>query len=303
MLYSGFNILHRPVFWSADFNGRSDNLDVILLNRAKTIRFRFRISSLLILLTISSLAIAYWSHQRHRQAGIVATMQALVPVDGANNKNPITIVVALNELKQLGHSDAVNVLRRFDKKYITKNKNVLIAVQLLFERKNTNKQLPSNVGDEPDLKLGRDKWHSNFTVVDGIPFATNVLPVTFAGPLHSQSDAIDWADENGLLIRKPLQPTNNPFKTCDKLIPKVIAEKTIEFKDAGKEFIGDLPLLVTNRLQEQVYQMVKHLVPNLQTPIWGEWAKRPEFWKKLKDECLSKGLQWSPNRNSYIFTK
>ena len=30
MLYSGFTILLRSIFWSADFNGRSDNLDVIL---------------------------------------------------------------------------------------------------------------------------------------------------------------------------------------------------------------------------------------------------------------------------------
>ena len=32
MLYSGFNILPRSVFWSADFIGRSDNLDVIRLH-------------------------------------------------------------------------------------------------------------------------------------------------------------------------------------------------------------------------------------------------------------------------------
>ena len=31
MLYSGFNILPRSVFWSAYLNGRSDNLDVIHL--------------------------------------------------------------------------------------------------------------------------------------------------------------------------------------------------------------------------------------------------------------------------------
>ena len=31
MLYSGFNVLPRSVFWSADFNGRSDNTDVIRL--------------------------------------------------------------------------------------------------------------------------------------------------------------------------------------------------------------------------------------------------------------------------------
>ena len=35
VLYSGFNILPRSVFWSADFYGRSDNLDVIRLHRDK----------------------------------------------------------------------------------------------------------------------------------------------------------------------------------------------------------------------------------------------------------------------------
>ena len=33
MLYSGFDTLPRSVFWSADFNGRSNNTDVIVLNR------------------------------------------------------------------------------------------------------------------------------------------------------------------------------------------------------------------------------------------------------------------------------
>ena len=45
MLYLGFNILPRSVFWSAGFNGRSDNTDVIQLK--KMIRFdleRFVIS-------------------------------------------------------------------------------------------------------------------------------------------------------------------------------------------------------------------------------------------------------------------
>ena len=32
MLYLGFSILPRSVFWSADLNGRSDNTDVIRLN-------------------------------------------------------------------------------------------------------------------------------------------------------------------------------------------------------------------------------------------------------------------------------
>ena len=35
MLYSGFNVSPRSVFWSADCNGRSDNLDVIRLSKTK----------------------------------------------------------------------------------------------------------------------------------------------------------------------------------------------------------------------------------------------------------------------------
>ena len=34
MLYSGFNTLPRSVFWSAYFNGRSDNTDVIPLDES-----------------------------------------------------------------------------------------------------------------------------------------------------------------------------------------------------------------------------------------------------------------------------
>ena len=48
MLYSGFNILHRSVFWSADFNGRSDNTDVIVL-AMNTIQFpRLFLSAILL---------------------------------------------------------------------------------------------------------------------------------------------------------------------------------------------------------------------------------------------------------------
>ena len=40
MLYSGFNTLPRSVFWSAYFNGRSDNLDVIPLALRKMVNLQ-----------------------------------------------------------------------------------------------------------------------------------------------------------------------------------------------------------------------------------------------------------------------
>ena len=51
MLYLGFNILPRSVFWSADLNGRSDNTDVIRLNQL----LRFSIRTILLLTLLVSL--------------------------------------------------------------------------------------------------------------------------------------------------------------------------------------------------------------------------------------------------------
>ena len=47
MLYSGFNILPRSVFWSADLNGRSDNADVI---RLKWVQMTFSLKELLLII-------------------------------------------------------------------------------------------------------------------------------------------------------------------------------------------------------------------------------------------------------------
>ena len=43
MLYPGFNILPRSVFWSADLNGRSDNTDVIHSRETNISDSRFKI--------------------------------------------------------------------------------------------------------------------------------------------------------------------------------------------------------------------------------------------------------------------
>ena len=65
MLYSGFNILHRSVFWSAYFNGRSDNLDVIRLK----IMVRFTTAHLLLVFpawVVSYLLAPYATMYGHR---------------------------------------------------------------------------------------------------------------------------------------------------------------------------------------------------------------------------------------------
>ena len=259
---------------------------------------------MLILVAIASVAIAYWSHQIRREAKIAASLPVVSAVDSSNNANPVAIVTVLNELRQLGAADVLDTLHRFDNEYTSKSENVEILVQLLFERKNTNEHYPSIArGDLTGYELDRDAWHSDFTIVDDIPFATNVLPVSYSGFVFSRSYAIKWAEQRGRLIETALHPTDDPFKACDKLIPKLIIAKNNELKDQAPEVLNEIPGRVTNRLQEQVYQMVQHLVPEFQSPELGEWAKYPNLWKNLKAECIQNGLRWSPNENGYVFTK
>ena len=62
MLYSGFNIFPRSVFWSADFNGRSDNLDVMSL--AAINKMRFTTSNILLLVSFVAVCLG-WAVDRN----------------------------------------------------------------------------------------------------------------------------------------------------------------------------------------------------------------------------------------------
>ena len=62
MLYSGFNIFPRSVFWLADLNGRSDNTDVIRLNErspmAKQSYLKYGIAALLSVTAVAASMLA-----------------------------------------------------------------------------------------------------------------------------------------------------------------------------------------------------------------------------------------------------
>ena len=268
------------------------------------IKIRFRTSSLLTLIAIASVVFAVWVHQQRRQAQIAAVVPLIATIDRGNNENPTTIITVLNELKRIGHSGTLEAMRLFDSKHTSKSQNVEILAQLLFDRKNPDEKFPSMVRSElTDYELDRDNWRYDIEIVDNIPFATNVLPISYSGIVYPRSYAIKWADERGRLNSVPLLPTNNPFKTTEELIQRLVVERTYQYSDQDSEFIAEIPDRVSDKIQEQVYQMVKHLVPEIETPEWGEWSKRPDLWRKLENKCLESGLQWSPTRNCYIFTK
>ena len=67
MLYSGFNILPRSVFWSACFNGRSDNLDVIPPGRAQ---IKIRLSTLLLFIALIAVACG-WLVDRNFDSAVI----------------------------------------------------------------------------------------------------------------------------------------------------------------------------------------------------------------------------------------
>ena len=87
MLYSGFNILPRSVFWSADFNGRSDNTDVIPLNDRISNIMRWKLKTTLGIVAIICVLLArfgYIHNQYHdlRTAGVQLYFDWQNPVVG-----------------------------------------------------------------------------------------------------------------------------------------------------------------------------------------------------------------------------
>ena len=56
MLYLGFNVSPRSVFWSADFNGRSDNTDVIRLKQMENF-LRFSLKTIFAFITVAAVVV------------------------------------------------------------------------------------------------------------------------------------------------------------------------------------------------------------------------------------------------------
>ena len=90
MLYSGFNILPRSVVRSADFNGRSDNLDVIrLIGRYRaqsTMRKRFTqtsVRTLLIVTALSAFAVVIWLAQQSHElrVSLIGSLKEKLPLE------------------------------------------------------------------------------------------------------------------------------------------------------------------------------------------------------------------------------
>ena len=82
MLYSGFNILPRSVIRSADFNGRSDNLDVIPLPKRLMNRFQVTIRALLLVTLLSAVAVVAWTNRPEGVVVLKITEDGSIQVDG-----------------------------------------------------------------------------------------------------------------------------------------------------------------------------------------------------------------------------
>ena len=74
VLYSGFNILPRSVIRSAYFNGRSDNLDVIHLNREQFVTWILTFGLIAILATWIVKTMLSWSRRAQRVKQVAAEL-------------------------------------------------------------------------------------------------------------------------------------------------------------------------------------------------------------------------------------
>ncbi len=281
-------------------------------------KIRYGITSLLTLTLIIAVVFAYLSYRQRREAQINAAIPLIAQFEQLNNDNPASVIRAINALHELGKDGALECLKRYDEQslwtLVSENsrthqryppENVKTCVQLLFPRQNEKEKIPVYSG-EWQYELVLEEWNPGIEVVSGIPFSTNVQLIRRGCFAYSRSYAIQWARDHGAIRDSKLVPADNPFSVAESMIPRLTKTKLETYRNQ-KEILQKIPSLTTDRIQQQVFAMIRPLLPEFEPPPkngygFPAWSQYPERWEELKERCKQKGLKWSITDSSYVFT-
>lgn len=251
-------------------------------------------------------AVGYLTYHARRNSRIDRCVELLADLNGANVRNPAQLTQVVNSFRSLDQNAALEALTRFDKTILASKENIDTLLPLIFKRKDLTEKFPSHkVSDMDDYVLDRDHWPGSHAIeiCDGIPFGVVLEEWNYSGKVYSRKYLIKWAKERGVLVDQILLPTNDPFATADTLIERLTMRYETRYSDEDPGFAKTISAQVNNRIRDQVYQMVAHLVPDDISPKWSQWADSDESWEELRTVCLSRGLRWNPSLNAYVLTR
>ncbi len=275
-------------------------------------RHKYGLSSLLIVIALISIVTARWSYLLRHDARIEQGVE-LVSLVGENKKNPAFLIRAVNHMVAIGHSESIEVLRRFVDQYSGQSalENIEIIVPLAFLPNKKDAKLPSRaVGHFSEKQsnetyiLDREKWNSTIEVFDGIPFQVSDFLVVRLGPGQADhSYLIDWAEESAKL-RPKLVPAEDPFAIAQQVSTELIVRE-INFWaniDEDEEFLDrkfdELRRSNKSLVRRQVYELVRSVAPAIEAPKWDAWTV--DHWRELETTCKQRGFSWSEQFNRYV---
>jgi len=228
---------------------------------------------------------------------------------------PMALIHAVNHLHSLGHTDAIEVLRRFANRHPlepgqTEIFYLDILIPLLFVPKDPDAKLPSSDWDTKNWRatkdcylLDRNTWQLPIELIGDIPFDTEWISISRTGVRVESTYLIEWASVDGRLRDSQLTPSDDPFKAA------LVAAKnqvTLEIKSANtmdEKHAEKLLRNIENHMCEQVFAMISHLVPEFSPPDWNDWSGNKPKWNELVTICKSRGLHWDCYTQRYSLAK
>ncbi|MDB2687657.1 hypothetical protein N9Y42_10645 [Mariniblastus sp.] len=256
---------------------------------------------------------AKWRHSANRENNIERGVQLIAGVKGG----PIALTQAINHLHSLGHSDAIESLRRFANRYPleplqgkTETLNFETLIPLLFVPKDPNGKLPSPDWDQRDFPatkgrylLERDSWQLPIELSDDIPFNTEWRMVSGTGFTVESTYLIEWANVDGRLRDSQLTPSDDPFAAALDATTKQMKLEIGSGDSIDEKYREKLHRNIENHMCQQAFAMISSLVPNFSPPDWDDWNGTKHKWNELVTICKSRGLHWDSHAQRYSFAK
>ncbi len=268
------------------------------------------------------IATAGWYFSVRRANEISQGVQMLASLDHGQ-QDPISLLRVVNYLQSLGRTRALTTLRTFAKNHPlddmrgdTEIFNIDNLIPVLFEHPGELARYPvsATAGSGGQLsrreryKVTADYWADYVAVleVDDIPFYTDWQPAEFFGFRAGHEYLIGWAADVGKFREQPLHPTDNPFESVDLLVEEYLETLKIKNPEIALGALDKEALELTICVRNQVYQMVKDVVPNFEPPT--EWAKRTvdgvfledEKWDELMAACEAVNMRWDASQQKYV---
>lgn len=237
-------------------------------------------------------AVAYSVALIKKETRIQKGIALLTETCDAPTNCELHLIPTVNYLHGLGRNEALETLRRYALKHPSVS-NKFVRELFSLDRVVPHLFIPAQRDNCPLY------YDSNCIVIyNGIPFNVDAWnnPQMIAN--NNRSVILEWAAKNWTFRDSKITPSNNPFVAVDELVAQYIERAEMLDDEIEREWTIESSVFYRDHLNQQVFQMVKHLIPGYSEPDAG-WLNAPKQWQDLRKTCKTQGLHWDAKKQAY----